>query len=315
MKQDNLIYLDQNLLQYDFEDRINIPNKSGIQWVYSDEHFNEINRKLDKRFFEVLERLKARKIKVRLDNKYRLTNECVLLEYSSPKSLFDEYLETISDYKAASTLFLPLQTFFFGNTNSLDPNAYTSHFEEVISNLTKDLLEDIDVPKSELDLRNYIGSVSNELKNTINSARPQITPLNEMRKQITKKQFSDLKVEDGIIIDQIWKEIGSKLSSLTKDQFFGKEVSPFSTQNDSTKEQILFLGIVQCHTVLNFLGYWPDEGLPKESKLFGINSDASHIAHSFFCSGIISADDRLCKKARAIYEYFGKANTVFQIKF
>lgn len=38
-------------------------------------------------------------------------------------------------------------------------------------------------------------------------------------------------------------------------------------------------------------------------------------AHGFFCNGILSADDRLCRKARAIYEYYGKTNHVFQVAF
>ena len=36
----------------------------------------------------------------------------------------------------------------------------------------------------------------------------------------------------------------------------------------------------------------------------------THIAHGFFYKGIISADDRLCRKAKAIYEYYGKTNNV-----
>ena len=48
-----------------------------------------------------------------------------------------------------------------------------------------------------------------------------------------------------------------------------------------------------------------------------IRSDSgfSNIVHGYFCQGILSADDRLCKKARAIYEYYGKTNNVFQVVF
>jgi len=99
MKEGIFIYLDQNIIQYDFEKKINLSNDSKFVWVYSDEHFNEINWKEDSRFFKVLERLKARKIKIKLNDKFEITNECILLNYDDPKKLYDQYLETLSEYK------------------------------------------------------------------------------------------------------------------------------------------------------------------------------------------------------------------------
>ena len=84
MNQKNLIYLDQNLLQYDFEGKIRISNNQDIQWVFSEEHFNEISRNESEReqYFEVLERLKAIKIKVKLADDFTWTNGYDLFEYS-----------------------------------------------------------------------------------------------------------------------------------------------------------------------------------------------------------------------------------------
>ena len=104
-------------------------------------------------------------------------------------------------------------------------------------------------------------------------------------------------------------------STIAKDQLFGKEKLPFLDDTTKMDNQTILAGITQCHSILNYLGYWPDEKLTRPSKIFGINSDASHIVHGFFCQGILSADDRLCKKARAIYEYYGKTNNVFQVLF
>jgi len=305
MKEGIFIYLDQNIIQYDFEKTINLSNDSKFVWVYSDEHFNEINRKEDSRFFKVLERLKARKIKIKLNDKFEITNECILLNYDDPKKLYDQYLETLSEYKSLSDLFSPLQTFFFGNVDSIEPSKYVADFKQSLIELTKELPE---------EYTEQIDSAGEQLESTLISAKPQIKPLNKTRKLFTKSQFSNLDEKNGSIIDQIWNEIEKKVKPITKDQFFGKEILPFISPKNADKKQLIFLGIVQCHSALNFLGYWPDEGLPKKSKIFGINSDASHIAHSFFCSGIISADNRLCQKAKAIYEYFGKNKIVVQVK-
>lgn len=305
MKKGIFIYLDQNIIQYDFEKKINLSNDSKFVWVYSDEHFNEINRKEDSRFFNILERLKARKIDIKLNDKFEITNECILLNYDDPKKLYDQYLETLSKYKSYSDLFSPLQTFFYGNVDSIEPSKYIADFKQSLIELTKGLPE---------EYTKQIDSVGEQLESTLISAKAQIKPLNKMRKLLTKSQFSNLDEKNGPIIDQIWNEISEKAKSITKDQLFGKEILPFISPKNADKKQIIFLAIVQCHSALNFLGYWPDEGLPKISKIFGINSDASHIAHSFFCSGIISADDRLCKKTKAIYEYFGKNKNVFQVK-
>ncbi len=305
MKEDIFIYLDQNIIQYNFEKKINLSNDSKFVWVYSDEHFNEINRKEDSRFFEVLERLKARKIDIKLNDKFEITNECILLNYDDPKKLYDQYLETVSKYKPYSFLFNPLQTFFYGNVDSMEPSKYVTDIKQSLIELTKELPE---------EYTEQIDSVCEQLESNLISAKPQIKPLNKMRKLWTKSQFSNLDEKNGSIIDQIWNEIDEKVKPITKDQFFGKEILPFISHKNADKKQLIYFGIVQCHSALNFLGYWPDEGLPKTSKIFGINSDASHIAHSFFCSGIISADNRLCQKAKAIYEYFGKNKIVVQVK-
>lgn len=305
MKEGIFIYLDQNIIQYDFEKKINLSNDSKFVWVYSDEHFNEINRKEDSRFFKVLERLKARKIKIKLNDKFEITNEYILLNYDDPKKLYDQYLETLSEYKSLPDLFSPLLTFFYGNVDSIEPSKYVADFKQSLIELTKEL------PK---EYTKQIDSVGEQLESALISAKAQIKPLNKTRKLFTKSQFSNLDEKNGPIIDQIWNEIDEKVKPITKDQFFGKEILPFIFPKNADKKQLIFLGIVQCHSALNFLGYWPDEGLPKKSKIFGINSDASHIAHSFFCSGIISADNRLCQKAKAIYEYFGKNKIVVQVK-
>lgn len=303
------------MLQYDFEEKINISINSNFEWVYSDEHFNEINRKEDSRFFEVLEKIKARKIKIKLNDKFEITNEAIIHDYQNPKMSYDEYFDTIDQYKETSLLFYPLQSLFYGNVNAIEPAQYIEDFKKQLFLITKEIFHGIEDKGIQIENEKYINSVAKELENALISAKSQVKPLHKMRKMIANKQFSNLNEKDGIIIDQIWNVIGQKMQLITKDQFFGKEKLPFYQPKTINRSQPIFLGVAQCHAALNFLGYWPDEGLPRISKIYGINSDASHVAHSYFCYGIISADYRLCMKARAIYEYFGKDKNVFHVQF
>jgi len=309
-----LMYLDQNAIQHDFDGEAHIPVIEGMQWVYSVEHFNEISRKEDDRYFEVLERLGAQMMQIKLDAKYQITDEVTLYDYEPPKNLYNRYKETVSDFQYASGLFDPLQTFFFGNKDVLDPEDYAESFKKTIDNLLQDGLNGISesIDLSEMDAENT--SITDSLSNTLKEAKEKMQPLKKLRKLITEVQFSGLNPEVGGIVDQIWSQISEKLHPVTKDQFFGKEKFPFNRKNDEDIKNPVFLAVIQCHTVLNYLGYWPDKGLPRMEKLHGINSDAAHIAYSFFCSGIVSADNRLCKKASAIYQYFRNPYKVYNLK-
>ena len=316
MNSQSIIYIDQNIIQYIYENKLELNVDNEIIWAYSNEHFGEINRHNDdSQCFEVLEHLKARKVEIQLDNKYKITDTCVLYDYESPRILYSDYLDTINDYKHISTQFMPLLTFLYGNTEFLNIDNYIEQFKSNLNSLTTDILEDND-SFSKL-YENLIGSIAEQLKTRLKEAQNQIQPLDKTRKTITKKQLSDLKHEDGEIIEQIWTHVKHYFEnfSITKDQLFGKEKLPFLNNKTDKNNQTFFEGIIQCHALLNHLGYWPDEKLTRPSKIFGINSDASHIAHGFFCSGILSADERLCQKAKAIYEYYGKTDNVFQLVF
>ena len=98
---------------------------------------------------------------------------------------------------------------------------------------------------------------------------------------------------------------------MTADQYFGFD--PVDKQG--YKEWPIFLGIVGCHTMLNVLGFRPDGGLTKPSDIPGILSDGSHIAHAAYCQGLLSRDQKLIAKARAIYRYKNIGTQVFRAYF
>ena len=75
----------------------------------------------------------------------------------------------------------------------------------------------------------------------------------------------------------------------------------------------LYLGIVGCHTMLNFLGFHADRGLASTKKLPGILSDGVHTAMATYCDAILSKDAKFCAKARAIYRYLNLDTIVLEI--
>lgn len=304
---DNLIYLDQNIIQYDYEGLLQLKPIDDYTYVYSDEHFNEINRKEDERFFDVLRRIKARKIKLVLDKKFKITNQIVLLDYSDPRSLYDSYIETIGDLKKHSELFYKIQPFLMGNKEAIVPETigvtFLKNQQELINSI--DCIPD-DIMKQLSGLMTLIGD---GLQETLKKAESEILPLEKLRKQISKKNLSELEIKDGTIIDNIWEEIKDCFPGVDKDELFGKNAF---LPNDNNS---MFESVVKCHNILNTIGYYPDKGLSKESKVYGINSDASHLGHSIFCSALLSADDHLCKKANAIFEYLNLKTVIMQLSF
>ena len=303
------IYLDQNILQYDFEGKITIPNNDQVQYVYSDEHFNEITRWKNDGYFDVLKRLNARKIKCSLDSNNNFTDNGILLDYVDPKIMFEEYKDTINDSKSAMNLFQPLQVFLNGNTTVTNPEEINQNFQNTLKDLLGDTLKKIGNTEMTTQYNAYVEAIGGQLEHALKNQK--VSPLEEARKKITKEILSNLDPNNGLIIDQIWNLIKDVMEDIEKDQFFGKR--SFSFQNDFVYSK--FKNVIHCHSVLNYLGYWPDGGLVKMSKIYGINSDASHLAHSIFCEGIMSGDKRMCKKAQAIFSYLDLRTEVYQLEF
>lgn len=316
MEKNRIVYIDQNIIQYIYEGKLELELDEEIIWAYSDEHFNEINRHKDEnKCFKVLEDLKAQKVRIKLDNQFKLTNTIILLDYENPKILYEKYFENIVDYKDIVEQFVPLQAFYSGNKDSLDIENYVKNYKSNLLKLVSNEMEYVGNEELNKMLLDSLDNFAEGYKDSLIDSKKYITTLDKARKSISKKQLSDLKPQDGLIINQIWllvKDYFEKIS-VTKDQLFGKHKLLLDNGLTDTTQSI-FEGIAQSHAILNYLGYWPDEKLTRLSKIYGINSDASHIAHGFFCNAIVSADDRLCKKASAIYSYFGKVGGVYQVE-
>ena len=306
------IYLDQNIIQYIYDGHISLKKNDDFCYVYSDEHFNEINRSEDERFFNTLRQLETRKINVKLDSGFNIIDEAIVLKYEDPKILYDDYIERMHDKKKYFDSFMKIQPYLLGNKEAINPKEIKEGFFNYQMELLNETTE-VQMPTEFLSLyKEIMKQLSENFANTLTKLKDKILPIEQLRKKITPVNLSELKFDDNTKkIDQIWETIKKKNPELKKEQFFDEK----PLFDSHITEEPLFLTIAKFHCSLNILGYFPDKGLTKTSKIYGINSDAVHLANAIYCSGIISADDHLCKKAIVIYEYFDIQTKVIQVKF
>lgn len=295
------IYIDQNILVYLSEGKISLPTSDEYTWVYSDEHFAEIERSGDQNILSCLDKIGARRIKIILDDKFRITNEVCFDDFKSAFEIYNEYISSKKEFSNVNFDFLPLLSFFSGNKEAIQVEKVAENFVSDIEDLMSDVFKDLSCEEQKNILMNEVALIGQKLQSTLLDASKNLKPIQELRQSLAGSDLSNLDDTKGLIIDQIWGKICKKYPEISKDQFFGKK--PIC-QLGFEGEFPLFLSIVQCYTALNFIGYWPDKKMSQISKIYGINSDASHVGYASFCNVLLSEDLRLCKKASAIYQFF-----------
>lgn len=299
-----LVYLDQNVVGYIYEDRLSLGQSGDIQWVYSSEHFTEIARGDKKDLLSVFAELKACQLEVVLDQDFRITNQAYLHEYSDPFERYSRHLETIGDVPVDQTPSWDLMARLFGGDNLGAAKSVPDRMDQQLRTILEGLgpLGDPLIEKWNSTKSDFTQMIAKHLS--------VVRSLEAMRKPLgtAKGRASNLEPQEDPIA-ALWHTLAPNLPGITIDQFFGFD--PVDKQGYDAWP--LYLGIVGCHTVLNFLGFRPDKGLSSASTLPNIVSDGSHIAHAAFCSAVVSEDRRFCSKARAIYRHRGISTEVVEI--
>lgn len=287
-----LVYLDQNVL---IPMAQRVPDRGSglnVQWVYSKEHFAEIRRSSNPdQYLTALDKLDAKLIELELID-WRITGSARLVDGLTAFQNYSSYCETLTDIDINETLFDPIQAWVNGGGDDNLLRDLPGRFAKQILTLTESLpLHDRAMLRraaSEADLTPMIDQM--------------ITWGNDIHK--TRVAFGDGKGRIGQIVGdnqllQIWSLIEPGCSGMTADQFFGFD--PVDKQG--YKEWPVYLGILGCCAMLDILGFQGGKKCRKLDKLPNVRSDSGHIAMGAFCSAILSADKRLAKRAKAIYEY------------
>jgi hypothetical protein len=152
--------------------------------------------------------------------------------------------------------------------------------------------------------------VASELQEMIESNLKMIPHLDEIRKGFGTHQGRIGNLNSSNTISEIWKIVEPHIPGVSIDQFFGIE----SIGDAGHQSSSLFYKIISCHMVLNIVGFQPDKRMSDPNRTSNIMSDGSHAAFAAFCDLLVTADQRLCTKAKAIYQYLDLPTAVAMLE-
>lgn len=285
------IYFDQNILSLDDKTLQDLSKLSEIQWVYSSEHYKEIARSEYPDFY--INKLLILKPKKRI------------VTYTNNKIIDQVELLEIPDFKVDYEGFI---------SGSYEVPTFTSfkifrawvnggNYDELFAKVPSILNDEINNALTKCGLQHSIKSSSDiDFKLVINAMLQQGNNIEALRGfyGISKGNIGNLNSE--LALEQIYdlaiKSIPS-LSLITSDQFFGFE----QYDNGEFIKVPLHQGIIYCCIMLDLLGYQAEKKCRKLEKIDNTHSDAVHIATAAFCDNLLSRDQRLINRAKAIYKY------------
>lgn len=293
-----LVYIDQNIIGLQLQGILNLRKRDDLVWIYSKEHFAEIRRSNDpEKYLEVLKDIDAKLLELVLDENWKITGEAKLINEGTPFQHFKSYIEATGDVDFDDTIFDPFQVWVNGGGDEGLLKEVSDSFADQVLRLTSEL------PFDTTEMTDKMDSIKPEFDSMIDE---MISNGNDIKK--TRAAFGNDKGTIGGIsgkhqIKKIWEIISPTMSGaeISCDQFFGFD--PIDKQGYELWP--VYLGIIGCCSVLDILGFQAEKKCRKINKIHNVRSDSAHIAMGAFCSGILSEDKRLVKRARAIYEYKG----------
>jgi len=291
-----LVYIDQNIIGLQLQGHINLSKRDDLKWVYSKEHFAEINRADDpEKYLDVLNKIGAIMLELILDKNWKITGEARLIEDLTPYENYHNYIEAVG-VEFDETIFDPFQVWVNGGG---DEGPLKELSDSFLANQVLQLTSDL--PYDTTEMTNKIGAIKPEFDSMVDDL---ISNGNDIKK--TRAAFGDEKGTIGGVsgehqVAQIWEIIAPAMegSGISCNQFFGFD--PIDKQGYELWP--LYFGIVGCNAVMDILGFQAEKKCRKISKIQNVRSDAGHIGMGAYCSAILSEDRRLVKRARAIYEY------------
>jgi hypothetical protein len=289
------IYLDQNIISDVRDGKSRLKSSDVAVWVYSNETLAEINRSdHPNQYLQLLDALKAVKIELILDSNFKITGQASFLEHVSARDAYTAYVNSSSEvpYDYSSDIELIARIFGADNKNSV--LSYPDIFESNI----RALIEPHGLYSPEIKL--VVENIRDTLSEFVAGSLQEIGNIEVTRQALGthRARADNLKHKDNPI-ESLWEIIKPAFPEMTADQCFG--FNP--VDNQGYEEWPMFLGIIACHTMLNTLGFRPDDGLSKPEGIPNILSDGIHIAYGAYCHGLMSRDQKLLAKARSIYRY------------
>ena len=290
------VYIDQNVLGFQLDGKINFSGISGLRFVYSKVHFAEIRRSQNpESYLRALRDIGATLLELQMDN-FKFTGSATLVEEGFPEEHYSRYMESIGEVNFDEGIFDPFQVWVNGGGNADLLRSLPNRFLAQLQTLNEYLPEDLRLCKEHISDVMFSDTLEQMIAdgNDVENKRAALGGM--------KGRFGSIKGENQIL--QIWKIIKPFLpscSNLTSDHFFGFEPIP-GIENEPVS---IYLGIVRCCAVLDILGFKAEKKSRRIEKIANVRSDAAHIGMAAFCQALLSSDRRLTERAKAIYQYKG----------
>lgn len=320
-KQIPLLYLDQNILSeiaegrfYGFFDNIRSGN---MQLIYSHVHIAETARCSNQEF-------QSKIIQAVADMNGAYIHESKLHFDKSPQLRLNEYLVNPEVYKRVSGSMAQFAHKFFGGQQGKNfqflIEAQHKTFAELMRHMTKSIEALNETEKEEIQhylpmlemlpelMQRQLEEQTSKLLATLEASIPLSENFNGAKGfraalEIAPSLLNNIRPPN--VVQKIWEQVSAsnkipaQINSV--DNFLAKGVWAHLNDGEPTWEA----KISSLYTLLNLIGYWPDEQLHKDGKFRSAMGDQTHAAFAAFAQVFITGDERMAKKTFAIYEYLG----------
>jgi len=297
MKNRILIYLDQNIISSILKEEISLkPSTEELVWVYSTEHFNEINRSgTPDKYLNIINEINAKYLRINVDDKFRILESANLNSENSAFDLYSVYIQNKQETNSNETVMDPLIAWINGGGS-----------QDLLENLPEDFSQNLyeltsGIKDFGIDISPVIDSAKSDISKAVNIVKEQDHDISITREKIGVGKGAIGNLKGPRILETIWEKISPNVPGVTMDQFFGFEPHPLLKGN--YEKWPLFLSIAGCCGVLDILGYQAEKKIRKIDQLPNVRSDSGHIGMATFCDLLLSNDKRLRNRANAIYEY------------
>lgn len=292
-----LAYLDQNVVSLQSTGVIDFSGVSGVQWVYSKEHFAEISRSNDPGpFLDALDQLSARLLDLEMVG-WELTGRVNLAEGGTAYAHYQDYLDANADVEVDEGVFSLFIAWSLGGATPEMlrelPDRFAGQLQKLMARLPKDIANLIPA------------GVEDDLRDMVDNMSQQGNDIVRLRELLGVGKGAAGSIVGENPLAQIWELVAPNVAGLSAEQFYY-----FSPLEEEKAPPITWLGIIGCCMALDIVGYKSEKKARKPERVPNILSDAAHIAAGAYCSLLVSRDRRLVERAKAIYQFRGISTEV-----
>lgn len=302
-----VIYADVNVFRYLYYGELKIIEPENFIWAYSHIHLDEMRRGGNTDSIKGMEMLQAQEVNDVLDENFKSVGNVRIFDYVDPQLRYEEHLEAVADLGDVESGLAEHLLRIFGADNFTELSLTPSELVKEIDNLTSGVDEE-----QRAEIMANATEVSEKMTEAIDQHLDKRLPIDTTRNAMglgstKRKELESSKTP----INEIWELIKPAMGDIDKDVFFGFTENPATPEIPHTQHG----AIGGAHTILNLIGFSPDQGLAKRDKILNIMSDSQHVGMASYCQGLLSADLRLCQKANAIYQHIGASTKALHYQY